>query len=226
MTQHRTREEYAEALGFPETTPPRWVGGDLVKRYNIAPGSLVWVMHRLASIDAMETVTWGYRPDWAAERGLPMAINARIEKASTGAYFRHMWRAGRVIIPADGWYEWTGEKGRKQPWYIRLKSDQPLFMAAITNFRPHVVQTKPVGVVIVTAPAERGMIDVHDRMPLVLSPEDALQWMDNDFSPEQAEQMARTGCLPPEDFEWYRVSRAVNTPGYDDAHLIERDTGA
>jgi putative SOS response-associated peptidase YedK len=46
-----------------------------------------------------------------------MAISARIERAATGRYFRHMWREGRVIVPADGWYEWTGEEGRKQPWH-------------------------------------------------------------------------------------------------------------
>lgn len=42
-----------------------------------------------------------------------------------------------VIVPADGWYDWTGEKGHKQPWYIRLKADKPMFMAGITNWKPY-----------------------------------------------------------------------------------------
>ncbi|SFA84911.1 SOS response associated peptidase (SRAP) [Collimonas sp. OK607] len=47
-----------------------------------------------------------------------------------------MFKSGRVIVPAEGWYEWTGEKGHKQPWYIRLKSGESMLMAAITDFRP------------------------------------------------------------------------------------------
>jgi putative SOS response-associated peptidase YedK len=81
-------------------------------------------------------VNWGYRPSLAAERGIPIAINARIEKAATLAFFRGLWKSCRSIVPADGWYEWTGEKGHKQPWYLRLKTDKPMFLAAITNYRP------------------------------------------------------------------------------------------
>ena len=61
-------------------------------------------------------MTWGYRtPEEAIEKKKPW-INARIEKALTGRYFRHMFREGRVIIPAGDWYEWTVEGGKKQPW--------------------------------------------------------------------------------------------------------------
>jgi putative SOS response-associated peptidase YedK len=50
--------------------------------------------------EAIDTVHWGYRPTWAVEKKIPMAINARIEKAATGAYFRHMWRQGRAVVRA------------------------------------------------------------------------------------------------------------------------------
>jgi len=58
---------------------------------------------------------WNRTPEEAAANRKPR-INARIEKALTGRYFRHMFREGRVIIPAGGWYEWLPENGRKQPW--------------------------------------------------------------------------------------------------------------
>jgi putative SOS response-associated peptidase YedK len=168
-----------------------------------------------------DTLHWGYRPQWAVDKGIPMAINARIEKASTGNYFRHMWRQGRVIVPADGWYEWTGEKGHKQPWYIRLKTDRPMFMAAITNFMPYKEGPPGSGFVIVTAAAEAGMVDVHDRRPVVFAPEDARLWMDNTLGADQAEHLARNVSLPPEAFEWYKVSTDANNAKNNDVHLIE-----
>ena len=64
-------------------------------------------------------------PQEALEKKKPW-INARIEKALTGRYFRHMFREGRVIVPAGGWYEWTVEAGVKQPWFITRKVDEPL----------------------------------------------------------------------------------------------------
>jgi putative SOS response-associated peptidase YedK len=77
------------------------------------------------------------------------------------------------------------------------------------------------GFVIVTAAAEAGLIDVHDRRPVVLAPEDARLWMDHDFSAEQVEQLARTASLPPETFEWYKVSTDVNNARHNDARLIQ-----
>jgi putative SOS response-associated peptidase YedK len=181
-----------------------------------------WLMHRLGD-DAEHTdmVNWGYRPSWAADKGIPMAINARIEKAATGPFFRPLWKSGRSIVPADGWYEWTGEKGQKQPWYIRLASDRPMFLAAITSYRPGKEPAEGTGFVIVTAAADAGLLDVHDRRPVVLSAEDAELWMDNSLSAEQAEDLARNHSLPPEAFEWYRVSKDVNKVGRNDGHLIQ-----
>lgn len=62
-------------------------------------------------------------------------INARIEKALTGRYFRHMFRQGRVIVPVGGWYEWTVEDGKKQPWFITRKVNESIFMPGLTNFK-------------------------------------------------------------------------------------------
>jgi putative SOS response-associated peptidase YedK len=60
-------------------------------------------------------------PEETAAKKKPW-INAGVEKALTGRYFRHMFREGRVIIPGGGWCEWTVEGGKKQPWYITARS--------------------------------------------------------------------------------------------------------
>lgn len=221
ITQHRNQIAYAREMGWQADEFGRRDGRH-TSAWNVAPGSAPWLMHRFdderAHIDA---VNWGYRPSWAAEKKIPMAINARIEKAATGPYFRPLWKKGRAIVPADGWYEWTGEKGRKQPWYIRRRDDRPLFLAAITGYRPDKEPGGNTGFVIVTAAADGGLIDVHDRRPVVFAPEDAALWMDNSLPPEQAEQLARAMALPPDAFDWYRVGTDVNRVGNNGPHLIE-----
>ena len=171
-------------------------------------------------------MTWGYRtPEETAARRKPW-INARLEKALTGRYFRHMFRHGRVIIPSGGWYEWTLENGRKQPWYITRRTDEPVFMAGLSNYKlpepgaPQ--QTVEVGFVIVTEDSAGGMVDIHDRRPVVLAPEDAWRWMDLATPVEEAAHIAHTRSLSTEEFMWWRVDRAVNRadPQNNGKHLL------
>jgi putative SOS response-associated peptidase YedK len=218
ITQTRAAIAYAKEMG--------WVDADYRKydwqpNWNVPPGSEPMLMHQLDGKNHVDSVPWGYHPQWAKDRKMPMMINSRIEKAATGPMFRGMFKHGRSIAPGEGWYEWTGEKGHKQPWYIKLKSDKPVFMAAITDFRPDKEMKEGSGFVIVTAAAEGGMVDVHDRRPVVLAPEDALLWMDNSLSAEQAEQIARQMALGPDAFEWFMVSTDVNKAGRSDPHMIE-----
>jgi len=219
ISQYRKAEEYMQALDFPPSLSEE--AAERAPSYNTPPGSTPWLIHSFnAGAPMIDTMKWGYRPNWAAEKGIQLAINARIEKAATGRYFRHMWLHGRVLVPADGWYEWTGKAGHKQPWYIRRKSDEPLFLAAITNVRPDRENPDGSGFVIVTAAADAGMVDVHDRRPVVLAPEDARLWLDPDLPAEQAEHLARSMAVPAEELTWYAVSKAVNRVGSSDPGLI------
>jgi putative SOS response-associated peptidase YedK len=133
-----------------------------------------------------------------------------------------MFRERRVIIPAGGWYEWSLENGKKQPWYITRKANEPIFMAGLTNFWPDVEQTVETGFVIVTEDSGAGMVDVHDRRPVVLESEDALGWMDPDTPTEEAAHIAQTKSLPTEEFMWWKVDRAANRadPYNNGKHLL------
>jgi putative SOS response-associated peptidase YedK len=107
-----------------------------------------------------------------------------------------MFREGRVIIPAGCWYEWTVENGKKQPWYMTRRTDQPIFMAGLSNHKrwdPRTVpQTVETGFVIVTEDCEGGMVDIHDRRPVVLEPEDAMRWMGLATPIEEAAYIAQS----------------------------------
>jgi len=221
IAQYKSKFDYATELGGDGSAFPE-VGEDFYPNWNVPPGSYPWLMHRFNDGHArIDKVHWGYRPTWAVEKGLPMAINARIEKAASGAFFRHLWKSGRAIVPADGWYEWTGAPRHKQPWYIRLKTDRPMFLAALTDFRPGKELHEGSGFVIITATAEGGMVDVHDRRPVVFGADDAQLWLDAALPVEQAERLARSMMLPTEMFAWYTVSKDASRVGTNDPHLIE-----
>ena len=145
-----------------------------------------------------------------------------MEKSLTGRYFRHMLSEGRVIIPSGGWYESTVENGKKQPWYITRKVNEPILMVGLPNFRPDGEQAVETGFVIVTEDSGAGMVDIHDRRPVVLEPEDALRWLDPETPVEEAAHIAQARSLPTEEFIWWKVDRAVNRvdPSNDGKHLL------
>ncbi|SOD42413.1 SOS response-associated peptidase [Nitrosovibrio sp. Nv4] len=220
--QSGTRKYYARHID-PDAPSREWVGGDTIPQYNVSPGQALLVLHMLDGTLHSDRITWGYRtPQEAAEKKKPW-INARIEKALTGRYFRHMFREGRVIIPAGGWYEWTVENGKKQPWYITRNVDKPIFMAGVTNFRLYSQQAVEVGCVIVTEDSGGSMVDIHDRRPVVLGPDDAFRWMDLETPVEEAAHIAQSRSLPTEEFMWWRVSTQVNRadPANNGRHLLE-----
>jgi putative SOS response-associated peptidase YedK len=223
IAQHRYRKDYAEGLGWDVSDQRKWNGGDSTAFYNLPPGlcpTMIYLDDKGGQ--HIHGVRWGYRPEWAKEKGLPIAINATIEKAEK-PYWRSLWKTGRAIIPADGWFEWTGDKGQKLPWYIRLKTDRPMYMAALSNMVPYAwepPESDKSGFAIITSEATGGLLDVHDRRPVVLSPEDAMIWLDRGIKAEQAYELARSTALPPEAFEWYRVSADVNKTGVNEKRLI------
>ena len=197
-----------------------------IERYNVAPQTTVQLLHQDADGLRLEGVRWGYSPFWARGKR-PPAINARVETAATSRYFRDVWTAGRAIVPADGWYEWVKSENdpkAKQPYYITLNSGDPLFMAAIGQFPRggSLAARDGDGFAIITAPSSVGMLDIHDRRPLVFSPEVARHWLDPELTTEEAEELASEHGLGVEEFGWYPVSRAVGNVRNQGASLIEQ----
>jgi len=168
-----------------------------------------------------EDVHWGYQPFWAKGK-IPVAINTRREKIS-GKYWAGLLKIGRVIVPADGWYEWTGEKGEKQPWHIHREDRGALFFAGLAGVTHPDDEHKPAGgFTIVTDDAQGGMVDVHDRRPIVLNADDAKVRLDPATPPDMAEELARVAALGPELFEWFQVNRAVGNVRNQGPELAQR----
>lgn len=224
FAQYRTALDYLEALradlaDFQTGLETRPLG-----RYNVAPGSRVLLLNRQDDGLHLDPVMWGYLPFWARQAKRPAMINARVETAATSKMFRGIWRTGRALVIADGWYEWKKDPQnpkRKQPYFIRLKSAEPMFFAAIGQFRPATQEPREDdGFVIITAAADAGMIDIHDRRPLVLPPDVAREWIDPELSEDRAAEIGREAATPVDAFEWYPVSKAVGNVKNDGPDLL------
>ncbi|EIM2897199.1 SOS response-associated peptidase family protein [Escherichia coli] len=120
----------------------------------------------------------------------------------------------------DGWFEWKQQNGVKQPFFIYRKDGNPLLLAAIGK-PPFENGNDQEGFLIVTAAADEGLLDIHDRRPLVYSPAAARKWLSENTTGKEAEEIAREGSLSAEDFTWHPVSRAIGNPRNQGRELIE-----
>lgn len=222
ITQYSTGAVYAEMLGWHALPPAECLDPD-GPRYNIAPGATPRILHRQGFDNApgMARVHWGYTPAENTSRPPRTYTNARVETAAGSRTFGELWRSGRCLVPVEGWYEWQGQSVHEQPFRIRLPGDEPMFLAAITNFRPDQPVLPGSGFVLISAQAGNGLLDAHDRRPVVLAAEDALTWLKPETTPEHARLLASELLLPPPAFEWYPVTTAINNTAVDRADLLK-----
>lgn len=182
-------------------------------RHNIPPGSRPVALHRLGTGAAQaDRLFWGYKP--AGYKRGPVS-NARLDTVLKGPRFWRPLLSRRIIVPADGWYEWTGEKGDKQPWYINAKDGGPVLMAGITAWQPGREVLAESGFAIVTDDSAGGMVDIHDRRPVCLTVDDALTWVDPDVLVADALELLSTP-RPEDAFQWWPVTRRMGNSRYQE----------
>lgn len=214
FAQYSSRDDYYEALGIgPEemTWDPTPIG-----RYNVAPGTKVLLLNERDGQLHIDPALWGYGPEWWNKQPL---INARGETAASGRMFKPLWEHGRAIVPADGWFEWKKMADKKQPYFIYHREQQPLFFAAIGK-APFNREHSSEGFVIVTAASNQGMVDLHDRRPLILTAGVVREWLSSDTSPARAGEIARDSAVPESDFTWHPVALKVGNIHQQGADVI------
>ena len=101
-------------------------------RYNVAPTQPVGIVRMVEGRREFALVRWGLIPAWVKDpRGFSLLINARGESALDKPAFRNAMKRRRCLFPADGFYEWKRDGYRKQPYFVRLKSGQPMAFAGL-----------------------------------------------------------------------------------------------
>ncbi len=202
---------------FPGITfPPAYM-----PRYNIAPGQSILMIEAKQS-PAAGFALWGFVPAWA--KAAPKRnqngpyLNARTETAALKPAFRNAWRNHRCLIPADGFYEWQKEGRSRLPWYFCLTDRHPFAFAGLweesQGHEGEIIRT----CLILTVPANALVRPIHERMPLILSPEEYEEWL----WPRAGETPDRwVYPFPAEKMLCYRVAPRVNRSDVEGPELIE-----
>lgn len=217
-TLHSSAAEIAEAFQLDLAELP-----DLRPRYNIAPTQSVPIVRSAPETGRRELVLarWGLLPSWLKDPSdFPTLINARSETAANKPAFRAAFRERRCLVPADGFFEWQKSPGGKQPYLIRREGDL-MGMAGLWERREERDPAKgePLTMdsfTILTTRAAEEIASLHDRMPVVLRPDDYARWLDLSSDPAE--------LLHPyagDDLAYTAISRRVNSPRNDDASVLE-----
>lgn len=198
--------QFTGSMGSPNTGP----------RYNLAPTQTAPVVRRGDGGDReVGLMAWGLRPHWSKKS----FINARSESASTSSAFRAAYRERRCLIPADGYYEWVKVESGKQPYLFRREDQGPFAFAGIWDQNDADGAPQTQFAILTTGPSEL-VRPIHDRMPVILTPDQYAGWlgevkMDNDAL------AAMTAPGGDEDFVVYPVSKRVNSVKNDDPACVE-----
>lgn len=185
--------------------------GNLQPRYNIAPTTSIDIVVAAGETRRLGQVRWWLVPGWWSKplKDVPSTFNARVETVDRGAMFRNAYKSRRCIVPASGFYEWTGEKGEKIPHYISAANGGLLGFAGLWDRWKSPEGDEIVSATIITRPADAFMSKIHTRMPSMLQPADFDAWLSGEAGKDILTQPA------PELQEWI-VSNTVNKTGVGD----------
>lgn len=203
---------------------------DLTPRFNICPTQSVLAVRQREKKLSAEELRWGLVPFWAKELKIgAKMINARSETVASKPAFRSAFKSRRCLIIADGFFEWKKTKSGKQPYFIGRSDSKPYVMAGLWEswkdpqpslFDDEGEKQTVETCTIITTSANRFMAPLHDRMPVILNDNDAMQfWLDPEFSDHGVlEQMLESSEWT--GFESFPVSRQVNFVRNDGPELI------
>jgi putative SOS response-associated peptidase YedK len=200
---------------------------EIEARFNVAPGQYIATIYDSAEErqPILSQRRWGLVPSWAKDEKIGnRLINARSETASEKPSFRTALRRRRCLIPADGFYEWAGTKGSKQPYFICIE-DRALFAFAGLWERWNQPDGESLETcTLLTTEATAHLSELHARMPVIVDPVDYGLWMNPEVEDPDlvAPVMDRNlgGTL-----DFYPVSTHVNDVRHDDLRCLEAVAG-
>jgi putative SOS response-associated peptidase YedK len=195
---------------------------NLQPRYNIAPTQTAAVIRPTAKGGrSLALLRWGLIPSWSrdAKVGARM-INARGETVSEKPSFRDSFRSRRCLIPADGFYEWRGDRGAKKPSRIEMKDGSGFAFAGLWDRWTKAEDGIAVdSFTIITTTANDVLRPLHERMPVILNPDDYDAWLDTrSFPPDAVQPLLRP--YPDAAMTFFAVSQHVNNVRHDDPECI------
>jgi putative SOS response-associated peptidase YedK len=210
---------YTLATPSPADIRARFPVGESVaiaRRYNIAPGDEVLaVTTDREGVPRGELLRWGLVPAWAPTPRLALKmINARVETVASRPAFRTAFERYRCLIVADGFYEWQQLPGRpKQAFHITRADQAPFAFAGLWSIWGPPDGQRLRTCTILTTRANAAVRPLHDRMPVILNPEQEAAWLDRMTPPNGLRD--RLAGLTADETALTPVGPAVNDARYD-----------
>ena len=214
FTLHTDPRILAKLFGLDETPY-------LEPRYNIAPTQPIAAVANTGE-NKVDFFTWGLIPFWAKDPSIgSRMINARSETLAEKPSFKTAYKRRRCLVLADGFYEWKKEPDSKTktPMYIQLESQQPFAFAGLWESWHNGDGSHILSCTIITTAPNSLMVNIHNRMPVILSPDAYPQWLDPaEKKPSDLQDLLQP--YPPEEMTAFPVSRAVNNPRNDSPECV------
>ncbi len=201
----------------------RQVRLDLAPTFNAAPSQLLPVVVIEPSGErVLAPMRWGLAPRWRkpGKGSAPAPINARAETLLERPMFRPLVKGRRCLIPATGFYEWGQVDGRKQPYFFTTTDQEVFAFAGLYDLAPGGEDGEAGSYTLITGAPNAVVEPIHDRMPVILRPDDEAEWLDPGVQDEGiVERLLRP--YPAEAMTARPVSTAVNDTRRDGPELIE-----
>lgn len=190
-------------------------------RYNVAPTDFHWIVRTRYEDREVLPARWGLVNHWMTDRKQAFKnINARAETVQRLRSFREAFKERRCVVPADGFFEWTGPKDAREPiWFHRGDRSLILFAGLYESWRPSESERERTFTIITTS-ANSLMEPIHDRMPVILEDAVADDWLYGRQSADSLMELLR----PAEDglLVATPVSARVNSVKNDDPECLTR----
>jgi putative SOS response-associated peptidase YedK len=202
----------------------RTTASDIIPNYNVAPTQKILAIINHDNENKLERLHWGLVPFWAKDISIGFRmINARAETVASKPAFRNAFKKRRCLIPADGFYEWKGEKGHKQPFYISIHSGKPFAFAGLWETwinKENDEESVYKSCTITTTAASESVREIHHRMPVILDPDFYEKWLNIEIQdPKELEIILKDGVI--HDMKYYPVSTLVNSVKNNDPNCIK-----
>lgn len=220
FTLTATPEQLAQLFALPAEP-------NLAPRYNIAPTQPVAIVRMEPKTKQREwaLVQWGLVPSWSKDPSIgARMINARAETAPEKPSFRAAFKRRRCLVPASGFYEWKKLDKRKQPYYITMDNGQPFGFAGLWEFWQGADGSALETCTILTTEPNELMAELHNRMPVIVAPEDYAMWLGSgeEETPRELDQLQHLlRAYPAGAMQAVPISTYVNSPHNEGPTCIE-----
>ena len=186
------------------------------KSYNISPSNKINIIYADKNNLLINTFSWSYSFFSKQNNITQFVINARIETIINKYLFKESFIKRKCLIIANGYYEWKNLNNQKQPYLVSMPKNELLFFGGI--WREEIRDNKKVNVVcIITKEANEKLSYIHSRMPLILSHNEGLDFLNDNKN----EFLKSKKSIIEDDLDFYPVSKIVNNPKNNDENCIK-----